>query len=37
MKSYADLKMHDEWLADNIKGMYEQLRDKHYLLNRPKN
>ena len=37
MESYADLKMYDEWLAGNIKGMYEQLRDKHYLLNRPQN
>lgn len=35
MESYADLKMHDQWLHGNIKGMYEQLRDKHYLLNRP--
>ncbi|MCA9779396.1 MAG: MBL fold metallo-hydrolase, partial [Candidatus Eremiobacteraeota bacterium] len=36
MEEYQDLKMHKEWLPQNVKGVYQQLRDKHYLLNRPR-
>ena len=34
LEEFRDLKMYDEWLPFNIKGVYEQLRDKHYLLER---
>lgn len=34
LDEYADLKMYEKWLPLNIKGVYEQLRDNHYLLQR---
>jgi glyoxylase-like metal-dependent hydrolase (beta-lactamase superfamily II) len=35
MDEYKDLAMYEEWLPQNIEGMYNELRGQSYLLLRP--
>lgn len=35
MDDYKDLAMYEEWLPQNIEGMYNELRGQSYLLLRP--
>lgn len=35
LSDYQDLKMYDQWKADNIAGVYRLLADRSYMLMRP--